>query len=155
MARTAEALMPQILHRAGGVRRARVRPSQPFAELVRRLCRRRAVERHQRGRHAGNPDDVGAPAIFGDVGDLDQVVASRDGFFEAMNGGGHGGMDSTLLCAVIKRSGSRKRTHNRRPRVLPTDDASKKIYVSIDAQEIHQPSTGFPQLDLFQAAHYA
>jgi len=64
-------------------------------------------------------------------------------------------MDSTLLCAVIKRSGSRKRTHTRRPRALPTGDAAKKISMSIDAQEIHQPSTGFPQLDLFVPAHYA
>jgi hypothetical protein len=38
---------------------------------------------------------------------------------------------------------------------MPTGAASKKFHLSIDAQEMHQPSTGFPQLDLFQGAHYA
>src|SRR2546430_5653951 len=77
-ARVAEAYMPQILHRAGGGRGARVRAQQPLAEAVRRVDRRRAVERHQRGGHSGQPHDVGAPPILRDVDDLDQIGASCD-----------------------------------------------------------------------------
>ena len=88
-ARAAEAIMPQILHRPGGVRGPCVRAREPVAELMRRVARRRAVERHQRGRHAGNADDVRAPPILRDRDDLDQIGASCNGFFKAMNGGGH------------------------------------------------------------------
>ena len=62
--RAAEAYMPQILHRAGGARGARVRAEQPLAEPVGGVDRRGAVERHQRGRDSGKPDDVGAPPIL-------------------------------------------------------------------------------------------
>ena len=58
-------------------------------EQMRRFDRRRAVERHQRRRNAGQPDDVGAPAIGRDVLHLDEIQASRDGFFEPMHVRGH------------------------------------------------------------------
>jgi hypothetical protein len=63
-------------------------------------------------------------------------------------------MDSTLMCAAIKRSGSRKRTHNRRFARRRPALPQKKFTRSILPQEIHESSTGFPQLDLFQSAHY-
>ena len=63
--------------------------SDPRAELVRRLVRCPAVERHERGRNTGDSDDIGAPSIGRDRLDLDEVRASPDDFFEAMNGGGH------------------------------------------------------------------
>src|SRR6185295_17178953 len=117
-ARTAEASMPQILHRPerrpGGwsaslpallaenqatrrallrsglrARRAGMRPGEPVAQLTRGLIRRRSVERHERGRHAGNSDDVGAPSILGDRRHLDEIGASSNGFFETMNREGH------------------------------------------------------------------
>src|SRR4029077_6797939 len=71
--RAAEAYMPQILHRAGGARGARVRAKEPLAEPVRRVDRRRAVERHQRSRDSRKPDDVGAPPILRNVYDFDQI----------------------------------------------------------------------------------
>jgi len=77
--------MPQILHRGGRLRGARVRAGQPFAELMSGFRRRRTIKRHQRRRDAGDSDDVRAPAILGDVSDFDQVVAAGDRLFEAMN----------------------------------------------------------------------
>jgi hypothetical protein len=41
-----------------------------------------------------------------------------------------------------------------RSHALSTYGAEKKIYLAIHQQETHHSSTGFPQLDLFQAAHY-
>jgi hypothetical protein len=43
----------------------------------------------------------------------------------------------------------------RRVREMSTVKRRKKIKLSLHPQEIHHSSTGFPQLDLSQAAHYA
>jgi hypothetical protein len=63
-------------------------------------------------------------------------------------------MDSTPMSAAIKRSGARKRTHSGARACDRPARREKLIYVSMRAQEIHHSSTGFPQLDLSQAAHY-
>ena len=39
---------------------------EPVAQVGRGLVGRFAVEGHHRCRHARNPDDMGAPAFFGD-----------------------------------------------------------------------------------------
>ena len=62
-----------------------MRAGQPFTELMRRVGRRRAVKRHKGRRNARDTDDAGAPAIRGNVGDLDQIVAAGDGLFEVMD----------------------------------------------------------------------
>ena len=106
-----------------GIRRARVRTRQPLAQLLRGLVGGAPVERHQRRRHAGHPDDTGAPAIGGDRRHLDSVRSSGDRFFEVMDGNRHGNPDgvcvncwsathSTRPSATIKRSASRRRVHS-------------------------------------------
>ena len=66
-----------------------MRAREPFAQLMGGFNRRGSVKRHERGRDTGETHDVGAPSIVGDGRDLDQIGASSDGFFEAMNGRGH------------------------------------------------------------------
>ena len=66
---------------------ALVRACQPLPELAGGGVRRRAVERHQRGRHAGYPHDVGAPAVLLNWRHLNQIPASSDVFFEPVDGG--------------------------------------------------------------------
>ena len=131
------ALTPQILHWPGWARwgrRARVRSRQPVAELSRGFDRRRTVEGHQRGRHTRDPDDVGPPPILRDMGDLDEIRASCDGFFEAMNGGDHSvrcgcgsGANCTHRPAPIKRSERRKRADTEPISVFPSAADLKKI----------------------------
>ena len=66
-----------------------MRAHQPFAEQMRRLCRCRAVKRHQGRRHSRPPHDVGAPAVVADRDSLDEVRAARDGFLKTMDVSGH------------------------------------------------------------------
>lgn len=63
-----------------------VSTGEPLAQTVGRLVRGRTVEGHQRGRQPGDPDDAGAPPIFGDGRDLEDVGLSGDGFVKAMYG---------------------------------------------------------------------
>ena len=63
-----------------------VRPGQPVTQQTRRFRRRAGIKRHQRGRNAGHADDVSAPAVVSDWGDLNQIRAARYGFFEALDG---------------------------------------------------------------------
>src|SRR6266852_4694709 len=79
--------IPRRRHRT--VRGALVRTREPLAQKVRRFNWCAAIKRHQRGWHAGESDDVRAPAVLFDSGDLDDIWTSPDGFFEAMNGCGH------------------------------------------------------------------
>ncbi len=74
---------PLILHRTGR-HSLLVRSGQPLAQVPGRVRRRRSVERHQRGGHAGDPDDIGAPAILSDRRDLDQIRAPADRFLKPM-----------------------------------------------------------------------
>src|SRR3954463_12319158 len=69
-------------------RRSGVRAREPFQQARGSLIRCRAVEGHQRGRHARNPDDVGTPALVGRR-HLDEVRAPPDDLFETMNSGLH------------------------------------------------------------------
>lgn len=61
-----------------------MRARKPVAQQLRRLGRSGAVKRHQRGGHAGQPDDVSAPTVLRDRGDFDEIRASGDGFLKAM-----------------------------------------------------------------------
>src|SRR5205809_5589778 len=85
----AEASMPGILHRVCGVGGACVRASEPLAQLASRFVRCRPVKRHQSRRHPGDAHDTGAPAILGDRLHFDEIQTSCDGFFEAIDFGGH------------------------------------------------------------------
>ena len=77
---------PDILHRPSGTGRgARMRAREPAAKLIRGLDRRGAVERHQRGRDAGDADDVGTPPVLGYRDDFNQVRAAGDRLFETMH----------------------------------------------------------------------
>ena len=60
-------------------------PRQPFAEVACGLVGGRAVERHEGGRDAGNPDNTGPPPVLGYSCDLDQVRTSPDQFLKAMD----------------------------------------------------------------------
>src|SRR5438067_6545704 len=172
--RAAEAGMASILHRAGGGRRARVGAHQPLAQPVRGVDRRRTVERHQRRRYAGEADDVGAPPILRNIYDFDQIGASCDALFEAMDGGGHvfsTGCDdefesephSRRMLELHKRSVARKRCAHLCAQDFAEPAPRKKIPLSVAPQEMHDASTGFQQmlepspqmLDPIRPAHYA
>lgn len=64
--------------------RSRVRPREPAAQLMRGFFRRRAIERHQRGRPARNAHEIRTPAVTTDRGHLDEEFATVDDFFETM-----------------------------------------------------------------------
>ena len=147
--------MPLARRRASASRRADA-PLPPAS----------TVKRHQRGRHAGNPDDVGAPSILGHGGHLDQIGPSCDGFFEAMDSRVTvvGQMVVRLLGArsilrfearAIKRSGSRKRMHSARSRSDFTTRARRKkisLVVSVHRKFTNHPQV-FHSLDLASRAH--
>ena len=62
---------------------------QPGAELLGGFTGRGTVEGHQGGWHSRNADDVGAPAVGRDGGDLDVIGVTGDDLFEMMNGWCH------------------------------------------------------------------
>jgi hypothetical protein len=72
-----------------GPRRAPMRAVQPVRQQAGRFIRRAAVKRHERRRHAGSAEDVGAPAILGDRRDLDSIGVSCDRFLKVMNEAWH------------------------------------------------------------------
>jgi len=78
-----------MLHRPTGGGCALMSARQPRGELIGRLGRRSSVKRHHRRRHAGQSDDLRAPAVFGHGRNLDEIGAYPDGLFEAMYVGGH------------------------------------------------------------------
>ena len=141
-----------------------MRASEPLAELMRRFARRRTVKRHEGGRHAGDADDVRAPAILGDKADLDEVVASCNGFFEAMDGGGAhvfgktDGVGNAHKCmplgAAIKRSDVRKRAHKRDQ--FRFFGVTFKIISFVGSSTAYAPFIhSFSTLDDAGCAHYA
>ena len=58
---------------------------QPGRQLSCCFIGRCPIKRHQCCRHTGAPRDVGTPPIARDRRNLDEVHASRNGLFEAMN----------------------------------------------------------------------
>ena len=68
------------------IRPAAVEQGEPSTEMVCRLVRCLAVERHQRRTAAGEPGDLGAPLAKADAGYLDEVFATIDDLFETMHG---------------------------------------------------------------------
>jgi hypothetical protein len=74
---------------------------QPVGQKSCRLVRRLSVERHERAADSGRPHNVGPPAVGRNGRNLDEIRASRDGFFEAMNDVGHQGQ-----CGILTRRDS-------------------------------------------------
>ena len=68
-----------------------MRAGQPLAQPVGRFVWCGSVERHQRGGHAGNPNDAGAPPVLRDGRDLEQVWLPENGFLKTMHGSVHVG----------------------------------------------------------------
>jgi hypothetical protein len=74
---------------------------QPLGQQPCRFVRRPSVERHKRAPGSGVPCDVGPPAVGRNRRDLDDIGASRDGFFEAMNDVGQ--LESTRHFSSVER----------------------------------------------------
>jgi hypothetical protein len=66
-----------------------MRKAEPPAQLMRGFVGRSPVKRHQCARATRNASDLRAPLIAPDQGHFDMVLATIDGFFEAMNGERH------------------------------------------------------------------
>ena len=62
-----------------------MRAGQPLAQPVGRFVWCGPVERHQRGGHARDPNDAGAPPILRDSGDLEQVWLPENRFLKTMH----------------------------------------------------------------------
>ena len=67
-----------------GVGLVLVRAVQPVGQAASRFVRRLAVEGHHRRRHAGNSEDLRAPALGVDQCHLDQVTTARNHSFKPM-----------------------------------------------------------------------
>jgi hypothetical protein len=150
---------PLTLHRPGAVRGALVRTREPLAQKVRRFNWCAAIKRHQRGRHAGESDDVRAPAVLFDSGDLDDIWTSPDGFFEAMNGCGHSdaeGLFETRAILRFERNETSEAPYEGAPQFqsskMSRASVRKEIVLSIHPQEMHGPYTGFAQVELLDLA---
>ena len=61
-----------------------VRTVEPVAQVRRGLIGRLAIEGHHRRRYVRNPDDMGAPAFFGDPRHFNDERSARNGSFETM-----------------------------------------------------------------------
>src|SRR5262245_5411142 len=85
-------------------RAARVVQRQPSAEVLPGLVGGPAIERHHRARAAGDAGNLRAP-LLADCRDLDAVLTPVDGFFEAMHGNGHDGVE--ILAAQLRRASER------------------------------------------------
>jgi len=59
-------------------------PVKPLAQVGRGFVRGLTVERHHRGGHPGNPDDMRPPALFGDPRHFNDEGSSGNGFFETV-----------------------------------------------------------------------
>ena len=142
-----------------------MRADQPLAQLTGGFVWRRAVERHQRGGDAWNPDDVGPPAILRDGGDLNQIWMSPDQFLEAMNGCDQGLEKAArfLMCGNVvnctrtalgnKRSGVRKPVHTEADGGIRNELTEKKFRATVHPQEMHCSSTVFPQCSDLAGPH--
>jgi hypothetical protein len=62
---------------------------QPRNQQSSRFVRRPSVERHERAPDSGDPHDVSPPAVGLNYREFDEIGASPDGFFEAMNDVSH------------------------------------------------------------------
>jgi hypothetical protein len=72
-----------------GSRCASICARQPRGQQPRRFVRGPSVEWHERASGAGDPHDIGSPAVWRNRRNLDEIRPSRDGFFEAMHDVGH------------------------------------------------------------------
>ena len=61
-----------------------MRTVQPLAQLGRGFVGGFTVERHHCRRHARNPDNMGAPAFFGDPRHFNDEGSTGNSFFKAM-----------------------------------------------------------------------
>jgi hypothetical protein len=98
---------------------------------------------------------VSAPSILRNGGDLDEIRPARDGFFVSMHSSGHSlpemreQLSGARTFYASTRGDQAKRIAKARSargfEVIPEARDEKKISLSLRPQEIHQPSTGFPQ----------
>ena len=151
-AAASDALMPRILHRPSSVGGALVRTREPLAQLPRRVDRRRAVERHQRRRSTGQPDDVRAPAILLHRGDLDQIWTSPDGLLKAMDSGVHsvgekiGLVERCALYGLLRSKQAKRRTKTRPQSSLGSFLDGSRREKNLGSQSLHRKSTDHPQV---------
>ena len=142
-------------HRRGRVRRlhAAVRKGEPLRQLPCGFVRRLTVERHHRRRHSRQPAKLRAPPVA-DRRDFDLIRTPADEFFESMHrhvavsAGGVGSRGwilrrSTGDTSEGDREGASDRSCTRRS---CGDRRRKKSVLSGSPQDLHHPSTGFPQL---------
>ena len=66
------------------IRLVLVRAVEPVAQIGCGLVGRLAIEGHHRRRHARNPDDMGAPAFFGDPRHFDDEGSAGNSSFKAV-----------------------------------------------------------------------
>src|SRR4051812_36021788 len=113
---------------------------------MRRFIRRSAVERHQRRRHAGDADDVGAPPILGDERDFDEVRPSRDGFVETMDDGHRYRQDRFVVGKVRLYACANGKQAKRGTKVRAQDSFTRKKNFVVarstrNAPDVHRIST--------------
>ena len=134
--------------RLGRRQRAPVGERQPLQQQLRRLVGGLPVKRHHRGRHAGEPFELGAPAVA-DRGDLDEVQAAANGFFEAMNGHECLLVWSRLILRARRRRSSEARceggVHSHEGSIRAGQSRQNKFTCAGCPQDLHAPSTAFPQ----------
>lgn len=134
------------------------REGQPSAQLIGGFIGGLAIKGHQSGRSARNARDLRPPLVASDVGNLDEVVAAVDVFFEAMHvhdscaskaeRSNKASEAKSILAGVASAS-----SEGTREDASTSGDASdlfqflmrKKLRVSFDPQAIHDRSTAFPQ----------
>ena len=126
-----------------------MRAREPVAELSRGFNRRRTVEGHQRRRHTRDSDDVGPPPILRDIGDLDEIGASCDGFFKAMHGGGHSvrcGVGAEGIVRVAARRSSEASDESVRTAEIPPVFRRCRPKKNFGWQFVHRKFTSHPQV---------
>lgn len=137
-----------------------MRAREPVAQLRGRLVGRFTVKGHQRDGDPRNPDDLGAPPVIRDKGDLNKVRTTGDQGFEALYY--HGSSlefvgrkiavfvrewkASFYLWSVQKQAKERTKAASPRHRAQVQERFDrKKIYVSCSPQEMHGTYTVFQQ----------
>ena len=137
-----------------------MRERQPGSQLLDRLLRGLAVERHHGGLHAGVPAKLSTPPVA-DGHDLDLVRTPADGLFEMLNGHLSGGPTFQSGAPVILRRRHMRSSEDDREGPVHTpafggssaDPREEKSALSGSPQDFHGPSTAFPQPGRFDEVY--
>src|SRR5215208_3311110 len=103
-----------------------MRPIEPVAQVRRRLIRRFAVEGHHRCRDARYPNDMGAPAFFGDPRHFNDKGSTRNGSFKTVPHDVMNFSEMKKRSTVILRTRRRETSETKyegRPRSTDCDDS--------------------------------